>query len=92
MQTSRTPIYDARDLNFQLKPAGKAVDAGIRMPNVNDDYTGKAPDLGAYELAGRFRRTGLDEYRGAVYFPRSTLALRSRRCGSPPARFASLLC
>jgi hypothetical protein len=26
------------------------VDAGIRIPNVNDDYTGVAPDLGAYEL------------------------------------------
>jgi hypothetical protein len=27
-----------------------AVDAGIRLPNVNDRYTGKAPDLGCYEL------------------------------------------
>ena len=43
-------VYDARELNFQLKPTGKAVDAGIRIPNVNDDFTGKAPDLGAYEF------------------------------------------
>ncbi len=43
-------IYHARDLNFRLRPGGKAVDAGIRLPNVNDDYAGKAPDLGAYEL------------------------------------------
>ena len=43
-------IYFARDLNFRLKAGGKAVDAGVRLPNVNDDYTGKAPDLGAYEL------------------------------------------
>ena len=43
-------IYHARDLNFRLKAGGKAVDAGIRLPNVNDDFTGKMPDLGAYEL------------------------------------------
>ena len=43
-------VYHAQDLNFLLKPGGKAVDAGIRLANVNDDYAGKAPDLGAYEL------------------------------------------
>ena len=42
-------IYEARDLDFRLAPAGKAVDAGTRLPNVNDDFSGKAPDLGAYE-------------------------------------------
>jgi hypothetical protein len=26
------------------------VDAGVRIPNFNDDYAGKAPDLGAFEL------------------------------------------
>jgi hypothetical protein len=43
-------VYYARDLDFKLKAGGKAVDAGVRLPNVNDDYTGNAPDLGAYEL------------------------------------------
>ena len=33
-----------------VKFARKAVDAGVRLPNVNEDYTGKAPDLGAYEV------------------------------------------
>ena len=42
--------YDAVDLNFQLKAGGKAVDAGVRLPNVNDGFAGKAPDLGAYEV------------------------------------------
>lgn len=42
--------YDAIDLNFALKPGSKAVDAGVRIPNVNDGFTGKAPDLGALEL------------------------------------------
>ncbi len=27
-----------------------AVDAGTLLPTINDDFTGKAPDLGAYEL------------------------------------------
>ena len=43
-------VYFGRDLDFRLKPGGKAVDAGVRLPNVNDDFTGKAPDLGAYEV------------------------------------------
>lgn len=43
-------VYRAADLNFQLKAGGKAVDAGVAIPNVNDGFTGKAPDLGAYEV------------------------------------------
>ena len=43
-------IYHAVDLNFMLNPKGKAVDAGVRLPTVNDDFTGKAPDLGALEV------------------------------------------
>jgi hypothetical protein len=39
----------AEGLDFRLKPASKAVDAGVRLPNVNDDFTGRAPDLGAVE-------------------------------------------
>jgi hypothetical protein len=47
--TPGTP-YLPEDLNFRLKAAGKAVDAGVRIPNVNDGFTGKAPDLGANEV------------------------------------------
>ena len=42
--------YDAVDLDFRLRAGGKAVDAGARLPNVNDGFAGAAPDLGAYEL------------------------------------------
>ena len=38
------------DLNFRLRPGGKAIDAGVPLPTINDDFTGKAPDLGALEL------------------------------------------
>jgi hypothetical protein len=36
--------------DLRLKPKSKAVDAGLVLPNLNDDYAGKGPDLGAYEL------------------------------------------
>ena len=46
----RHEVYHAMDLNFRLKPGSKAVDAGDRIPTVNDDFNGDAPDLGALEV------------------------------------------
>jgi hypothetical protein len=43
-------VYHAVDLNFKLNPSGKAVDAGVRIPNINDNFTGIAPDMGALEV------------------------------------------
>jgi hypothetical protein len=43
-------VYHAMDLTFRLKPGGKAVDAGDRIPTVNDGFAGVAPDLGALEV------------------------------------------
>ena len=42
-------IYYAHDFDFRLKPGSAAVDAGCSIPNINDGYSGKAPDLGAIE-------------------------------------------
>ncbi len=42
-------VYHATDLNFRIKPGSRAADAGMRLKNVNDIYTGMAPDLGALE-------------------------------------------
>ena len=36
--------------DLRLRPESAAVDAGIRLPNINDDFTGTAPDLGALEF------------------------------------------
>jgi hypothetical protein len=33
-----------------LDPASNAIDRGMILANVNDDFTGAAPDLGALEL------------------------------------------
>ena len=43
-------IYDAKDMDFRLKPDSAAVDAGCILPSINDGFTGKAPDLGALEV------------------------------------------
>jgi len=47
----RTPhrVYHATDIDFTLNPKGKAVDKGEVLPNVNDGFKGKAPDIGAIE-------------------------------------------
>jgi hypothetical protein len=42
-------VYHAADLDFRIKPNSRAVDKGIVLPNVNDGFKGKAPDLGAIE-------------------------------------------
>jgi hypothetical protein len=34
-----------------LRKGCNAIDSGTRLPNINDDFTGKAPDLGAHEYS-----------------------------------------
>jgi hypothetical protein len=45
-------LYKPSDFDFELRPESAAIDKGVRLPNINDEYSGRAPDLGAYE-AGR---------------------------------------
>ena len=42
--------YDRRKIDLRLKRGARPVDAGCRLPNVNDGYAGKAPDMGCYEF------------------------------------------
>ncbi|MEQ1857354.1 MAG: hypothetical protein ABL963_12915 [Longimicrobiales bacterium] len=42
-------LYDFADLDFRLRPGSAATDRGLPLPNVNDGFTGRAPDLGALE-------------------------------------------
>ena len=46
-------LYKPEDFDFRLKPGSRAVDAGAVLPSITDDFTGRAPDLGAYELDRR---------------------------------------
>jgi hypothetical protein len=43
-------LYRPEDFDFRLKAGSRAVDAGALLPSITDDFTGRAPDLGAYEL------------------------------------------
>jgi hypothetical protein len=45
-----TRLYRPDEVNLQLRSGSAAQDAGMVLPNVNDDYSGAAPDLGAYEI------------------------------------------
>lgn len=51
-------VYHVMDINFQLKPNGKAIDAGLVISAVNHGFAGKAPDLGAHELGAPPLRCG----------------------------------
>ena len=44
--------------HMTLNPDCNAVDAGIALANINNGYTGNAPDLGAYELNGQLPQYG----------------------------------
>jgi hypothetical protein len=43
-------LYDARDLDFRLRPGSAAVDRGTELAGITDGFAGRAPDLGALEL------------------------------------------
>jgi hypothetical protein len=43
-------LYKAEDVDFRLKAGSAAVDRGVVLPNVTDNFFGQAPDLGALEL------------------------------------------
>jgi hypothetical protein len=43
-------LYDAKDLDFRLRPGAAAVDRGVAVPNITDGFAGRTPDLGAIEL------------------------------------------
>jgi hypothetical protein len=45
-------VYNPDGFDFRLKAGSVAVDAGVVLPNITDGFTGRAPDLGAYELDG----------------------------------------
>ena len=50
--------FDVKTNDLRLKAGSKAIDAGAVLPNINDGYQGKAPDLGAYELGGKLPHYG----------------------------------
>lgn len=44
-----TRLYDPAAFDFRPRAGGAAIDAGVALPSITDGFTGRAPDLGAYE-------------------------------------------
>jgi hypothetical protein len=64
----RHAVYHAVDLDFRLKPSGKAVDAGVPIPTVNDGFAGRAPDLGALEVGKPETKYGPTWLKGQPFY------------------------
>jgi hypothetical protein len=47
---SQRTRFAGEKIDPRLDPASRAVDAGIVLPNFNDGFSGRAPDLGCCEL------------------------------------------
>jgi hypothetical protein len=50
--------YDNKLNDLRLRPGTPAIDAGEALPNFSDGFSGKAPDLGAYELGAPLPQYG----------------------------------
>jgi hypothetical protein len=52
--SSSNPLLAAPEYgNLYLLPGSPCIDAGEVLPNINDFYSGAAPDMGAFEYGGR---------------------------------------
>ncbi|MBA7698328.1 hypothetical protein ES703_107005 [subsurface metagenome] len=58
------PIYDPNngDGEFALDSSSPGYDAGVVIPNFNDNYNGAAPDIGAYEAGSPPMEFGVNAY------------------------------
>lgn len=58
------PIYDLNNGNgeFALDPFSPGYDAGVVIPNFNDNYNGAAPDMGAHEAGSPPMEFGVNAY------------------------------
>lgn len=43
------PVPERVNQDLRLRKGAQVVDAALKIPNINDDYNGEAPDCGAYE-------------------------------------------
>ena len=53
-------FVNADEGDFRLVKGSAAIDNGIALPGINDDYKGAGPDLGAFEFGGHAWKAGSD--------------------------------
>lgn len=53
-----TRLYRPEEVDLRLRPDSRAVDAGEILPDINDNFTGRLPDLGAYEVGNKVPHYG----------------------------------
>ncbi len=51
-------FVDETNRNFSLRTGSPCIDAGLEEPEMTDEYTGRLPDMGAYEAGGGFPQPG----------------------------------
>ena len=56
--TDPTKLASPDVVDLRLKPRSRAVDAGTVLPGLTDGFTGRAPDLGAYEQGAELPHYG----------------------------------
>ncbi len=49
MEFPNPPVPEREVPDLRPRKGSKVVDAAVIIPNINDNYLGKAPDCGAYE-------------------------------------------
>ena len=50
--------FDIGINDLRLSPRNNAIDAGVTLPNINDNHAGSGPDLGSYELGQKLPMYG----------------------------------
>ncbi len=73
-------LYNPEDFDLRLRTGSAAIDAGMELPTITDGFTGKAPDLGAYELG-----KPVPHYGPRVALPPTPGADALRSVRGPPA-------
>jgi len=61
-QSDPPRLYNPEDFDFTLKPDAAAIDRGVELPTITDGFTGKAPDLGAFEFGTSLPHYGPQEW------------------------------
>jgi hypothetical protein len=56
--TDPTKLASPGKVDLRLKPRSRAVDAGTVLPGITDGFSGRAPDLGAYEQGAELPHYG----------------------------------